>query len=67
MVIGGGATGAELATEISTKYPEKKVTLLHNSKRLIHNDFSDKFQTKIKGMIDSLNVETVLGMLFCSL
>ena len=66
-MIGGRATGTELAAEISTKYPEKKVTLLHNSKRLIHNDFSDKFQTKIKGMIDSLNVDTILGMIFCSL
>ena len=53
LVIGGGATGAELAAEIAQKYPNKHVTLLHNSKRLIHPDFSDKFQTKIKAMIQS--------------
>ncbi|KAK8952330.1 hypothetical protein KSP39_PZI003610 [Platanthera zijinensis] len=35
MIVGGGATGVELAGEIAMDFPEKKVTLVHNGPRLL--------------------------------
>lgn len=35
LIIGGGRRGVELAGEIATEYPEKKVTLVHKGSRLL--------------------------------
>ncbi|KAK6247438.1 hypothetical protein QUC31_019003 [Theobroma cacao] len=35
LIIGGGPTGVELAGEIATDFPEKKVTLVHKGQRLL--------------------------------
>ncbi|XVE59644.1 hypothetical protein DITRI_Ditri05aG0062700 [Diplodiscus trichospermus] len=35
LIAGGGRTGVELAGEIATDFPEKKVTLVHNGPRLL--------------------------------
>ncbi|XVF69252.1 hypothetical protein PTKIN_Ptkin11bG0066100 [Pterospermum kingtungense] len=35
LVVGGGPTGVELAGEIATDFPEKKVTLVHKGPRLL--------------------------------
>ncbi|XVE59641.1 hypothetical protein DITRI_Ditri05aG0062400 [Diplodiscus trichospermus] len=35
LIVGGGPTGVELAGEIATDFPEKKVTLVHKGPRLV--------------------------------
>lgn len=35
LIVGGGPTGVELAGEIATDFPEKKVTLVHKAPRLL--------------------------------
>ena len=35
LIVGGGPTGVELAGEIATDFPEKKVTLVHKGPRLL--------------------------------
>ncbi|KAL8170492.1 hypothetical protein V2J09_022296 [Rumex salicifolius] len=35
LIVGGGPTGVELAGEIATAFPEKKITLVHRGSRLL--------------------------------
>lgn len=35
VIVGGGPTGVELASEIAVDFPEKRVTLVHNGSRLL--------------------------------
>ncbi|XP_074570363.1 uncharacterized protein LOC141826951 [Curcuma longa] len=35
LIIGGGPSGVELASDIASNYPEKKVTLVHSGSRLL--------------------------------
>jgi len=59
VIIGGGATGVELAGEICDKYKMKKLTLIHSNQILVA-DFSQKFQANLKYGLESLNVELLL-------
>ena len=59
VIVGGGATGVELAGEICDKYKMKKLVLIHSSQILVA-DFSQKFQTSLKSGLESLNVELLL-------
>ena len=49
VIIGGGLVGVELAGEICTFYPDKKITLIHAGKRLMERnikragDYAEKF------------------------
>lgn len=36
VIIGGGSVGVEMAGEIRAVYPDKKITLVHNSPHLLH-------------------------------
>ena len=60
-MIGGGATGTELAVEIAVQFPEKEVTLIHSGQNLISNDFTDKFQNKLKAILDRYYIKYKLG------
>ena len=60
-MIGGGATGTEMAAELVVKYPEKQVTLLHSRENLVNDDFSQKFQKKLKGILKRFKVNLILG------
>lgn len=35
LIVGGGAAGVEIAGELSTHYPEKRITLVHSHERLL--------------------------------
>ena len=59
VIVGGGATGVELAGEICDKYKMKKLVLIHSSQILVA-DFSEKFQASLKSGLESLNVELLL-------
>ena len=60
-MIGGGATGTELAVEIAVQFPEKKVTLIHRGQNFVNNQLSRKFQKKVKDILDRYSVKYKLG------
>ena len=63
VVIGGGATGAEMASEIASKYPRKSVTLVTSGKQLVPDISVDKFKNKTKDILIGKGVKLILGML----
>ena len=60
VVIGGGAVGVQMATDIKDIYPEKDVTLVHSRERVM-NKFHPKFHEIIKDRCDELGIKTALG------
>ncbi|KAJ3698456.1 hypothetical protein LUZ61_002161 [Rhynchospora tenuis] len=60
LIIGGGPTGVELAGEIATDFPDKKVTLVHKGERLIEF-IGLKASTKALKWLKSKKVEVLLG------
>ena len=61
VVIGGGPVGLELAGELATDYPNKKVTVMHNREEILDDRMASKFVKKIRNGLKALKVETVLG------
>lgn len=60
ILVGGGALGVELATDIKTLYKEKKVTLIHSRKQLLPN-FDMRIHEVAYAMLQKLGVDVVLG------
>ena len=61
VVIGGGPVGLELAGELATDYPNKKVIVMHNREEILDDRMAPKFVKKIRNGLKALKVETVLG------
>ena len=61
VVIGGGPVGLELAGELATDYPNKKITVMHNREEILDDKMAPKFVKKIRNGLKALKVETVLG------
>ena len=61
MLIGGGPVGVELAGEIATDYPQKKVTIVHSREWLVDDKLKSQFLKKIHDAASSLNIKLVLG------
>ncbi|KAK8967150.1 hypothetical protein KSP40_PGU021448 [Platanthera guangdongensis] len=59
MIVGGGATGVELAGEIAMDFPEKKVTLVHNGPRLLQF-IGQKAGSRALEWLKSKNVQVLL-------
>lgn len=59
-VIGGGAVGVQMATDIKEIYPDKRVTLIHSRPHLM-NRFDAKLHTIIEERAKELGIELVLG------
>lgn len=59
-IIGGGAVGVQMATDIKELYPEKHVTLIH-SRKTIMNRFHPKLSSIIEQRCQELGIETKLG------
>ncbi|EFR04579.1 oxidoreductase [Nannizzia gypsea CBS 118893] len=59
-VIGGGAVGVELATDIKSYYPDKSVTLVHSRERLLPR-FGGQVHEKVMAALQKLDVEVWLG------
>ncbi|URD73970.1 Pyridine nucleotide-disulfide oxidoreductase [Musa troglodytarum] len=59
LVIGGGPTGVELASDIASVYPDKKVTLVHNGPRLL-GFIGHKAGNKALDWLRSKNVDVLL-------
>ncbi|KAI5860064.1 FAD/NAD(P)-binding domain-containing protein [Durotheca rogersii] len=60
VVVGGGAAGVELATDAKSKYPDKRVTLVHSRDAVMHR-FGPRLQAAARDGIDALGVRLVTG------
>ncbi|KAI0847456.1 FAD/NAD(P)-binding domain-containing protein [Daldinia vernicosa] len=60
VVVGGGAAGVELATDAKSKYPEKRVTLVHSRDSVMHR-FGPKLQAAATDGIKDLGIELITG------
>ncbi|KAI0031101.1 hypothetical protein K488DRAFT_52806 [Vararia minispora EC-137] len=60
VVVGGGAVGVQLATDIKDYYPAKHVTLVHSRDRLMHK-FHLKMHEVLSDRMAELDVGLVLG------
>jgi len=66
LIIGGGPVGVELATEIVTDMPGKKVTLVHAGSTLMdqgmaRDAFAGKFSVRLTDMVKKAGVEVMLN------
>ncbi|GAA0167032.1 oxidoreductase [Lithospermum erythrorhizon] len=60
LIVGGGPSGVELAGEITTDFPGKKVTLVHRGSRLLEF-IGEKAGKKALDWLTAKNVEVILG------
>ncbi|XXH04276.1 hypothetical protein Hte_010690 [Hypoxylon texense] len=60
VVVGGGAAGVELATDAKSKYPEKKVTLVHSRAAVMHR-FGPRLQAAALDGCKELGIEVITG------
>ncbi|KAK3677443.1 vacuolar protein sorting/targeting protein PEP1 [Recurvomyces mirabilis] len=59
-VIGAGAVGVQMATDVKELYPEKDVTLIHSRNHLM-NTFDGKLHEIVKDRCDELGIKLALG------
>lgn len=58
-VIGGGAVGVELATDIKSYYPTKHVTLVHSHDRLLSR-FKGNLHEEVLAALEKMEIEVLL-------
>lgn len=63
LVIGGGAVGVELAGEIASAFPDKRITLSHSGRALLDN-MKAKMQRKALEQLTASGVEVKLNRRF---
>ena len=62
LLIGGGPVGVELAAEIGTDFPGKKVTLVHNQPTLLRPGvFNEKLYPRLYEQLEKLGVQMILN------
>jgi NADH dehydrogenase FAD-containing subunit len=59
-VVGGGPVGIQIATDIASYFPEKKVTLVHSRAQLLPN-FGPRLHEHVYKTMKQLNIDVVLG------
>ena len=59
LVIGGGAVGVELAAEVATDFPNKKVTLVHSHEWLGASGLADKYYKLLLSQLDKLHINLI--------
>lgn len=60
LVVGAGAAGVELATDVKSVYPEKSVTLVHSRDAVMHR-FGPELQAEALRSLQALGVQVILG------
>lgn len=60
-IVGGGAVGVELATDIASYYPGKQVTVFHSRDRLM-NGYGPRLHEKTLASMEELGIDTRLGV-----
>uniref|UniRef100_UPI003AAC0051 ferroptosis suppressor protein 1 isoform X1 n=1 Tax=Centroberyx gerrardi TaxID=166262 RepID=UPI003AAC0051 len=61
LVVGGGSTGVEMAAEIKTEYPDKKVVLIHSRVGLADTELLASVRQQVKEVLLAKGVELILG------
>ncbi|KAM4591813.1 ferroptosis suppressor protein 1 isoform 1-T3 [Odontesthes bonariensis] len=61
LVVGGGSTGVEMAAEIKTEYPDKKVVLIHSRIALADPGLVSSVRRQAKEVLLEKGVELLLG------
>ncbi|XP_018517665.1 ferroptosis suppressor protein 1 [Lates calcarifer] len=61
LVVGGGSTGVEMAAEIKTEYPDKKVVLVHSRVGLADTELLPSVRQQVKEVLLEKGVELLLG------
>ncbi|XP_042339406.1 apoptosis-inducing factor 2, partial [Plectropomus leopardus] len=61
LVVGGGSSGVELAAEIKTEYPDKKVVLIHSRMALADPQLLPSVRREAKEVLLEKGVELLLG------
>ncbi|KAK2757239.1 Apoptosis-inducing factor 2 [Arachnomyces sp. PD_36] len=59
-IVGGGAVGIELATDIKDFYQDKDVTLIHSRGRLL-NQFGERLHDHVLPVLQELKIRTLLN------
>jgi NADH dehydrogenase FAD-containing subunit len=59
-VVGGGAVGIEIVTDIKSKYPEKDVTWIHSRKKLL-SQFGPELQDHVLKVTEKQQIKVILG------
>ncbi|KAJ7498764.1 FAD/NAD-P-binding domain-containing protein [Mycena latifolia] len=60
VVIGGGASGVQLATDAKQFYPSKTITLIHSRDQLM-NRFHPELHSEIMKKLDAAGINVILG------
>jgi NADH dehydrogenase FAD-containing subunit len=62
LIVGGGAVGIEVAGEIKSKYPDKKVTIVDGGRELLGRaDVKPAFRSSVMDELTKKGVDVVLG------
>ncbi|KAL6410992.1 hypothetical protein AUP68_07425 [Ilyonectria robusta] len=59
-VVGGGAAGIELVTEIRARYPDKKISLVHSRHQLLPR-FGPKLHSFVVDVLRGMDIDVILG------
>ncbi|ODA77606.1 hypothetical protein RJ55_07235 [Drechmeria coniospora] len=59
VVVGGGAAGVEMATDVADLYPTKRVTLVHSKEAVMHR-FGNPLREAAQEALDKLGVHVIL-------
>lgn len=60
LIVGGGAAGVQMATDLKEYYPDKQVTLVHSREHLMPK-FHTAFHDLIKKRFDELGINLIAG------
>ncbi|EXK82092.1 oxidoreductase [Fusarium oxysporum f. sp. raphani 54005] len=60
VIVGGGAVGIQMATDLGEVYPEKKVTLVHSRDRLMQL-YHEKMDAILRDRLQELGVDVITG------
>jgi NADH dehydrogenase FAD-containing subunit len=61
LLLGAGPVGIEFAGEITARWPEKTVTIIDPCPDLVSGRFPEEFRSALRGQLDELGVELLLG------
>jgi len=59
-VVGAGAVGVQLAADVKTFWPEKRVTVVHSRERIL-SSFGERLHEFVMGKLKDIGLEVVLG------
>ncbi|KAF5022519.1 hypothetical protein F66182_5421 [Fusarium sp. NRRL 66182] len=60
VIVGGGAVGVQMATDLGEVYPEKKVTLVHSRDRIMQL-YHEKLDEIVRERLEELGVNVITG------